>query len=143
MTFLAELKERPEEERVAFATTMAVAVVVLLITSWIATIFLRSRSVAQSEEANKQTASAMVSFGSVVNKANNTINSVTDQYRELQGKTGPVGAGAYYATSTIREAAKNFMKIRYDKEGNMYIEDGNSASLLDFPYQAQNGKVSE
>ncbi len=144
MTFISDLKERPEEERVAFAATMAVIVVVALVLVWATTSFLRGRSAISNNEVKAQTASAAASLNQIVDQTSDVINSVTGEYKELQGKTGAVGAQRF-ATSTIEEATDNFMKIRYDKDGNMYIEDTQPKSLLneaageipdvlDFPY---------
>ncbi len=138
MSFITELKQRPEEERLAFAATVAISIIIILIILWIAIVFVRTRLVIEDPKANEQVASATMSIDNVVNKTGNIINSISEQYKELQGKTGsvgsqglPVAAQAVFATSTIDEAIKNFMKIRYDEDGNMYIEDETQKSLLD------------
>ncbi len=144
MTFISDLKARPEEERAAFAATVAVVVVVVLMLVWVTAFFLRGRSAVSDGEVRAQTASAAASFNMVVDQTSDAINSVTEGYKELQGKTEAVGMQRF-ATSTIEEATDNFMKIRYDKDGNMYIEDTQPKSLLneaageipdvlDFPY---------
>lgn len=144
MTFLTELKARPQEERAAFASMVAVVVVVMLMIAWAVTLVLRGNLAVGSGEVKTQTASAAASLNEAVDKTSDAINQATAEYKELQGKIGAVGAKGY-ATSTIEEASRNFMKIRYDKDGNMYIEDENEKSLLneaagdipdvlDFPY---------
>lgn len=133
MTFITELKQRPEEERVAFAATAAISVVVLLIVLWITTIFVSGRLATTDVEVNGQAASAVTGLSGALEQTGDAINSVTEQYKELQNKTGSVGAqaGQGFATSTMEEAVQNFMKIRYDEEGNMYIEEDSQKSLLD------------
>ncbi len=134
MTFLTELKARPEEERHAFAVTVAISVVALLMVIWVVTIFVRANSLAQDKDTRSQTAAAASGLEQVVDKTSDAINAVSAQYKELQGKTASAAANARqvgYATSTIEDATKNFMKIRYDENGKMYIEQDDTKSLLD------------
>jgi len=135
MAFLAEIKQKPEEERAAIAMFGAVGVVVLLLVVWIVAFVVSDKPLAENPELGKQAAAAIDGFDNAINQASDNLNQVKTKYKELQGKSNSVGSAMFDAgvsTTTIDEAAKNFVRIYYDENGDAQVDNSvKDPSLLE------------
>lgn len=115
-TFFNELKQRPESDRVAFASFVAISVVVILIIVWFI-LFVNTKTVKNVKiKKFNQSASA---FGAIEEqikpKTSNKSNpSVVNKAMHKQKIT----------PEDIRTATENFVKLKLDSSGKVTsVED--------------------
>jgi len=83
MKFIEDMKERPEEERLAFSVMIAGAVAIILFLIWGATFFTRGNNVAEVDTSN-QGASVSEGLRDIGNEVSAVANEFSAQYNQLK-----------------------------------------------------------
>lgn len=83
MKFIDEMRERPEEERLAFAAIAAGVVALLLFLVW-GIVFFRSDATVVNVEVDRQGAAALESLENIQSEFSNVIHDASTQYDQIR-----------------------------------------------------------
>ncbi len=114
MKFIEEMKERPEEERMALSAMIAGAVALLLFVLWGITFFNGGTSTVHVE-VDDQAASA-ASFEDISKDFTNTVNEFGTQYEEIRRA---MEAGEF----VNEEIGTNAVEISVDESGQVEVQN--------------------
>jgi len=114
MGFLEEMRQRPEEERLAFAMMAAGIVAVVLFLIWGATFFTNNTTsgTVQSDEQNAAAANGLRNMSAEVTGA---VNQFSGQYAQLKDVLDSV--------STTTEQGTNAVDLSVDEYGDVHVDN--------------------
>jgi len=113
MRFIDEMRERPEDERLAFAVMIAGAVALVLFLLWGATFFKSTKNIVKIEAPSQEAAAAgsLADFGSEVS---NTVTDFSTQYKQLQEALNEAGLGK-------KQEGVNTVDLSVDENGDVQV----------------------
>lgn len=113
MKFIDDMRQRPEEERLAFAVVAAGVVALILFLFWGIT-FFRSESTVVRIETSRQNASAISSLQDTTNELAGTFNEFSVQYQQLRSEL---------EDATSDESGENVVNLSVDKNGDVHVDN--------------------
>ncbi len=118
MKFINEMRERPEEERFAFAVLAAGAVAVILFFAWGASFFSGggSNNAEVINDTSAQTASAVEGLRDLGNEFSNVTGEFSAQYEQLKRALDDAGLGN-------TPAGVNTVDLSVDKNGDVQVKN--------------------
>jgi len=115
MNVIDHMRERPEEERFAFAAIAAGVVALILFLMWGLIFFRTNAPVAQAQQ-QAQTANATEGLKGVQNEISNSVNEFSVQYQQLERALKEVGAAS-------EVQGKNTVDLSVDKNGDVQVDN--------------------
>ncbi|MAZ67193.1 hypothetical protein CL652_00255 [bacterium] len=114
MKFIDEMRERPEDERLAFAALSAGAVALILFLIWGITSFRSVDNTARIEIV-EQAASVNDSFQEARNEFSGAVDELSFQYQQLQRALEEAGVAP-------KEQGTNAVELTTDGQGNVQVD---------------------
>jgi len=115
MKFIDEMKERPEDERMAFAVMAAGVVALLLFLVWGATFFTSSKKVVEVKVSD-QGASVTEGFKDIGDELSGAVGEFSAQYNQLKQALDEAGIGD-------KSQGVNTVDLRVDKDGDVHVDN--------------------
>lgn len=115
MKFIDEMRERPEDERLAFAAISAGVVALALFLVW-GVVFFRSGNNTARVEVSEQTASVTEGIGDVREELSGAVDEFSFQYQQLQRALEEAGAVA-------EEQGQNAVELTVDEDGDVQVDN--------------------
>ncbi|QSH39647.1 hypothetical protein JXR01_01395 [Candidatus Kaiserbacteria bacterium] len=113
MRFIDDMRQRPEEERLAFAAVAAGVVALVLFLLWGVTFFRSDSTIVQVEVSN-QGASAIESLRDTTSEIAGTFDEFSVQYQQLKDSL---------EESNAQESGDNAVNVYVDKDGDVHVDN--------------------
>lgn len=114
MKFIEELRQRPEEERLAFAALSAGLIGLVLFLVWGMTFFRSSANTAEIEISGQQ-ASVSETILQAQSDISNVMGDFSTQYQQFQQ--------ALEEAKSTEETGKNTVQLSVDKNGDVSVDN--------------------
>lgn len=110
MKFIDEMRERPEEERLAFAAIAAGVVALLLFLVW-GIVFFRSDATVVNVEVDRQGAAALEGLENIQSEFSNVIHDASTQYDQIRRALEQA------------EEGERAVELSVDKNGDVHVDN--------------------